>query len=530
MDGDRDTGAVEHEYLILGAGPAGLQLGHHLAHAGHTYLILEAGDTPGTFFTHYPRHRKLISINKVYTGYDDPEINLRWDWNSLLSEDGDLRLADYSRRYFPPADDLVRYLSDYAQCYELNVRLSTRVVRVERPRADGPFHACDPAGNEFVGRRLVVATGVSRPYVPPIPGAELAERYVNASIDPNDFVNQRVLVVGKGNSGFETADNLVETAAVVHVLSPNPITMAWKSQFAGHLRAINNNLLDTYPMKSQNAVLDAAIERIARRDGGEYVVSVRYTHACGETEDLTYDRVILCTGFRFDASIFAAECRPELVLNNRFPAQTAEWESTNVPGLYFAGTLTQARDFKRSASGFIHGFRYNTRSLFRMLERKHHGRPWPVREVGATPQGLVDAVLARANRSSALWQQFGFLCDLIVVSDGEERALYYEEMPLAYIHDTELGAHEHYYTVTLEFGKILGDPFDLPRQPDPGRAHESTFLHPVVRRWNGRRLVAEHHVLEDLRGEWKKFEPHVMPLNDFFTRQLAPSMARMAVA
>ena len=49
----------------------------------------------------------------------------------------------------------------------------------------------------------------------------------------------------------------------------------------------------------------------------------------------------------------------------------------NVPDLYFAGTLMQVRDFKKSTSGFIHGFRYGVRALHRMLERKYHGVEWP---------------------------------------------------------------------------------------------------------------------------------------------------------
>src|SRR4029078_4464133 len=90
-------GEVSYEYLILGAGPAGLQMGHHLSRAGHSYLILEAGSSPGEFFKTFPRHRTLISSNKVFTGSDDPEVNLRFDWNSILSEDedGGLRFKEY---------------------------------------------------------------------------------------------------------------------------------------------------------------------------------------------------------------------------------------------------------------------------------------------------------------------------------------------------------------------------------------------------------------------------------------------------
>src|SRR5215472_12991848 len=120
------------EYLIIGAGPAGLQLGYFLKQTGHDYLILEAGSTPGTFFRTFPRHRRLISNNKVHTGWTDPELNLRMDWNSLLSHDQSLRFTRYSERYFPPADDLVRYLTDFAAAAHLHIRYNTRIVRITR--------------------------------------------------------------------------------------------------------------------------------------------------------------------------------------------------------------------------------------------------------------------------------------------------------------------------------------------------------------------------------------------------------------
>ena len=114
----------------------------------------------------------------------------------------------------------------------------------------------DERGRTYEAKRLIVATGVSRPNIPEIPGIETAEPYGTAATDPAGYLNQRVLVIGKGNSAFETADNLVETAAVIHVAGPNSVRMAWRTHFVGHLRAVNNNFLDTYQLKSLNAVLD----------------------------------------------------------------------------------------------------------------------------------------------------------------------------------------------------------------------------------------------------------------------------------
>jgi thioredoxin reductase len=403
-------------------------------------------------------------------------------------------------------------------------------VRIAR---NGAFVATDQIGRTYRADRVIVASGVSQPYLPPIPGIESAERYGTVTVNPRDFVGQRVLIIGKGNSGFETADNLVETAAVIHVAGPRSIRMAWRSHYVGHLRAINNNLLDTYQLKSQNALLDGNVERIGRRDTG-YVVTVSFVRANEVKKDLHYDRVIVCTGFRFDASIFDAECRPELVHGDRFPAQTPEWESVSVPDLYFAGTLMQARDFKRSTSGFIHGFRYGVRALHRLLERKYHQVPLPRRRLAAEAPTLMEAVITRVNRTSALWQLFGFLADIVVVDRDEASVWYYEELPLDYVHQSELGSGEHYFTVTLEYGPNHDqhDPFDVGigriGQGDVDRIGESRYLHPVVRHYRRRVLAAEHHVTENLENEWTG-AVHREPLEAFFERELRIAAASAAV-
>ena len=505
------------EYLIIGAGPAGVQLAYFLEQVGRDYLVLEAGSTPGNFFTAFPRHRELISNNKRYTGSTDPEFNLRMDWNSLLSDDPALRFTRYSERYFPAADDMVRYLSDFAATFRLRIKCDTRVAHITR---NGSFHVTDQHANVYPAQRLIVATVVSKPYIPPIPGIETAELYTTVSVNPKDFVDQRVLIIGKGNSAFETADNLIPTAAVIHVAGPNSLKLAWRTHFVGHLRAVNNNFLDTYQLKSQNALLDGRVDRI-ERTGDSYQVTVSFHRANEVKRNLHYDRVIVCTGFRFDHSIFAEECAPELTIRDRFPAQTPEWESTNVPDLYFAGTLMQVRDFKKSTGGFIHGFRYGVRALHRMLERKYEGREWPHRNLPAEPQQLMEAVLARVNRSSALWQQFMFLCDLIIV-DVNGNARYFEELPLDYVHDSDFGKRDCYFTITLEYGpdhdKV--DPFDISisriEQDDPEHSHDARYLHPVVRLYRRNELVAEHHVAENLENDWNG-PAHRGPLSIFFS-------------
>lgn len=507
----------ELEYLIIGSGPAGLQLGYYLEKNKRKYLILEAGSQRGTFFERFPRNRRLISVNKVYTGSNDYEFNLRFDWNSLLSDDEAMLFKHYSKEYFPHAEDLSRYLRAFADRFNIKIKYDAAVDRITKTDR---FIVTDKRGNTYSAPRLVMATGVSKPYIPPIPGIEQCPTYFEFSPDSDEFTDKRVLIIGKGNSAFETADDLCDKAATIHLCSPNPVRMAWKSHYVGHLRAINNNILDTYQLKLQNAVLDAVIENIERKDG-KYIVNIVYTHAKGELREIHYDHVLVCTGFRFDASPFDETCRPELTINNRFPAQTSEWESTNVKDLYFAGTLTQMRDFKKTMSGFIHGFRYNVQALNTIFERKYAGAEWPSQEARATAEDITSTVLDRVNTSSAMYLQPAFFCDVLVISEGANQARYYPDVPTDYVRDSDFAENEHYYTISLEYGDFspFPDPFYIERDPDPKLAHLTAYLHPIIRRYAGPTLLYEHHIPEDLENVYVG-EKYTRPLVEFFERAL----------
>jgi thioredoxin reductase len=495
------------DYVVIGAGPAGLQLAYYLQKAGRDYVVLEAGPTPGTFYRTFPRHRRMISINKPHTGWHDPEKDLRVDWNSLLSDDPTLRFTRYTDRYFPHADDYVRYLTDFGR--GLNIRYGCRVSRLS-----GAFSVECENGEVFSADRVVVATGFGAMNIPPIRGIETTEQYWDMPVDPSEFTDQRVLIIGKGNSAFETADNLTERAAVIHVAGPRSINFAWRTHFIGHLRAVNNNFLDTYQLKTQNMVLDGDILRIERRPD-DYLITFSYARR-DKVVQLAYDRVITCTGFRMDASIFAADCRPELTINDRLPALTAEWESVNVPGLYFAGTLTQSRDFKKHTSAFIHGFRYGIRALVRILDQKYHGIHWPYRAL--PPDSLADAVLARINRTSALFQQFGFLCD-VITPDGH----YHEEMPLDYVPFADC------FTISLEYGggHDAIDPFDVRagRQWEADKTHDDRYLHPVIRWRRNHEVVATLRLPEDICNDWTDEKAYRKPLRAFIGERVP--MARV---
>lgn len=208
------------EYLVIGAGPAGLQMGRFLHRAGREYVILERSAGPASFFRRFPRHRVLST-----------------DDNSLF--DGP-PFSRYSKRAFPGADDLVRYLEDFAR--PLNVRYNTPVSDLSR----------------YDARHVIIATG-QKPFLPSISGIEHAETYASASTDPTEYAGKRVLIIGRGHSAFETADNISATARLTHTVG-------------------------------------RSVQRIVK-DGDQFVASI------DGTGELRYDKVIACTGFRRDTSL-----------------------------------------------------------------------------------------------------------------------------------------------------------------------------------------------------------------------------------
>jgi cation diffusion facilitator CzcD-associated flavoprotein CzcO len=520
-----------HEYLVIGAGPAGVQAGYYMQRHGRDYLVLEAGPRPGTFYETYPRHRMMISINKIHTGSDDPEFNLRHDWNSLLSEGEGPLFREHSTDFFPGADALLSYLQAFVARHGIRVRHDTRVTRISRRGARFAVESAD--GARFTCDRLVMATGVSRPYIPAIPGIELAEGYEDVSVDPADFANQRVLILGKGNSAFETANHLAGAAALIHIVSPHSIRMAWKTHYVGDLRAVNNDFLDTYQLKSQNAAMDATVEKIVRGPDGRYLATFAYAHAEGEVEELPYDRVIRCTGFRFDASIFDADAAPALAVHDRFPALTCEWESVNQPGMFFAGTIMQGLAYRKATSGFIHGFRYNIRTLAHILGTRFHGEPWPADTLPFEVDAVAGRVLQRVNRASDIWQQQSFLGDAVLVRD-DGTVEWRESLPVAYIREKFAAAGRRVFMLTLEFGPDDGkhDPFNTPRvrKDNVPRAADSRFLHPIVREFQDGEQVAEHHIIEHLEARWEASE-HVQPLLAWLRQRIgAPGVPVVRIA
>ncbi|XP_078577252.1 FAD-dependent oxidoreductase domain-containing protein 2-like isoform X2 [Branchiostoma floridae x Branchiostoma japonicum] len=534
-----------HDYIVVGAGPSGLQLGYFLQRAGRDYLILEKGDSAGTFYKTYPRHRKLISINKRYTGKTNKEYNMRHDWNSLLSDDESLRMTRYSEAFFPSADIYVQYLNDFARKLRLKIQHGVNVQRIWKTgNKKESFYIRDQHGNVFTCRYLVVATGIWVPNEPDFVGKEHVTGYENMTLNLNFYRGKTVLILGKGNSAFETADYIQPVTNFVHLFSRSRVKLAWETHYVGDLRAINNGLIDTYQLKALDGVLYTDINNMqVIKQGDRFSVRlVNDTEHRGLHDNFAarspYDVIIRALGFHFDASIFHRNIIPKLGEGEKkkYPAIKPNYESMNVEGLFFAGTNTHSLDFRKSAGGFIHGFRYTTRALHHLLEWRNHKIPWPSTALRTTQ--VMNTLLKRMNEASGLYQMYSVLGDIIIVNDTG--AVYLEEVPVQLLPQLETAtghlAPNKVIVMVMEFGKNFSGPGTDPLRRGtattvPKNAHLAGFLHPVLyyyshlptdddmlrrpSKWILPRPTRLHHVIEDFLFDFSSPVSHVLHLRRF---------------
>jgi cation diffusion facilitator CzcD-associated flavoprotein CzcO len=180
--------------VVIGAGPAGLATAAELRRRGVAAVVLERDDAVGSSWRgRYDRLRLNTSrwFSKLPGGSYAPGTGV-----------------------FPTRDEVVTYLEDYARDNALDVRLRTRVERID---PDGSGWTVRTSAGDFPAEHVVVAAGYEHtPFVPDWPGRD---RFRGSLLHAADYRNAQpfrdrdVLVVGPGCSGMEIAYDLAEGGA-----------------------------------------------------------------------------------------------------------------------------------------------------------------------------------------------------------------------------------------------------------------------------------------------------------------------------
>lgn len=315
--------------IVIGAGQAGLAAGYHLQRAGLHFTILEAGIKPAGSWPSYYDSLKLFSPAR---------------YSSLPG----LPFPGDPDRY-PLRDEVIDYLVGYAAHFKLPVITNNRVERVER--TEQTFRVAIAGGSVYETHSLIAATGAfHRPYLPRLPGqSEFQGRILHSAAykNPESLRNQRVIVVGGGNSAVQIG---VELAEVAHVTLATRSPLKFRPQ-----RILGRDIhfwlrvtgLDTLPLGYLNLspstpVLDTGVYRAAIAAGkpDRRPMFTRFTAdgvvwADGAREAV--DAVIFATGYRFNLDYLSDLGALD---DGGRPHQRAG-VSLTVPGLYYVGLSGQ---------------------------------------------------------------------------------------------------------------------------------------------------------------------------------------------
>ncbi|WP_201317665.1 NAD(P)-binding domain-containing protein [Paenibacillus sp. EPM92] len=317
------------DVIVIGAGQAGLAAGYHLKKSGLQFLILESsGESAGSWPKYYDS-LKLFSPARYSTlpGMSFPGPGDR----------------------YPLRDEVIAYLKDYALHFQFPIVYNSHVSAIQQE--SGTFRIITMSGETYQARNLICATGsFSRPFIPEIDGQnDFKGKVLHSSeyLRPDAFLDQSVIVVGRGNSAVQIAIELSEVAKTTLAVH-EPVSLL-PQRFLG--RDIHFWLKVT-GVDSFWSFGKAAANSSSVMDLGGYKKRLNAGHPVQKQMFTAFnsDGVIWPDGSneKADAVIFATGFRSNLNFlqdigaldGNGNPLQKAGI-SNNVPGLYFVGLSGQ---------------------------------------------------------------------------------------------------------------------------------------------------------------------------------------------
>jgi putative flavoprotein involved in K+ transport len=316
------------EVVVIGAGQAGLAIGSFLKQQGRRFVILDSADSIGAAWRTRWESLTLFTPRR-YSGL--PGLPFPGDPEG-----------------YPTRDEVIAYLEQYAQAFDLPIELNSKVGRL---RSDDGRFLLQVNGRTITADQDVVATGpFQMPFVPEFANRLAPEVFQVHSTEyrkPGDVPDGTVLVVGGGNTGFQIAKELAAThkvhLAVGSRQTPLPQRFLGRDLFwwltkTGVLNKTVESRLGR-KLRHRDTLIGSSPRELRQRYGVE--LKPRAADASGrmvrmeDGSQLDVDGLIWATGYRPDyAWIELPVFDPDGRLRHRRGI-------TDVPGLYFLGLTWQ---------------------------------------------------------------------------------------------------------------------------------------------------------------------------------------------
>ncbi|NYE06217.1 putative flavoprotein involved in K+ transport [Bacillus niacini] len=342
--------------IVIGGGQAGLASAYYLTKNGLKYIILEASDQATGSWPKYYESLTLFSPAK-YSSL--PGLQFPGDPN-----------------HYPTKDEVISYFNEYTKYHKLNVRTGEKVTKVSKNGKD--FVIVTEKGSVFNSKAIIAGTGAfSYPNIPAIDGSEdFKGKIIHSSAYKNveEFNNQRVIVVGGGNSAIQIAYELAKVS-IVSLAIRKPISYIPQRVLGKDIHFwLKVTGIDTLPygrrFSMNTSVMDTGIYKTAILNNrpDSRLMFANYTEegvvwVDGREEKV--DSVIYATGYKPNVSYLTP--LKDAINQSAYPVQT-KGISTTVDGLYYVGLSGQRSLSSATIRGVGSDAKYVVKHLIKYIK------------------------------------------------------------------------------------------------------------------------------------------------------------------
>jgi cation diffusion facilitator CzcD-associated flavoprotein CzcO len=239
-----------HEFVVIGAGVAGIYQLYRLLQLDADVLVLETHpDLGGTWYQNrYPGCR-FDSESYTYGYSFSPELLQEWDWSE----------------HFAAQPETLRYLNYVVDKFDLrkHMQFDSKVETATFDDARNRWHLVLEDGREYTCHFLITAIGlISAPTLPRIPGME---DFAGPSFhtydwphEPLDLAGRRVGVIGTGATAVQLIGAIAADVEELYVFQRRPNWCA----------PLHNRTISPEAMAELKASYDEIFETCARTPGG----------------------------------------------------------------------------------------------------------------------------------------------------------------------------------------------------------------------------------------------------------------------